>query len=168
MDGLSRDADRGATARRLRAFDRRLLDATRDGLPLVPNPYDAVAHRLGVDARQVRERLGTLLHSGALRRIGVQLDAQRVGLGAHALSVWDVADARVDELGEKVAAFGFVLRCCRRPRRLPEWPYNLFAILQGRDAAEIDRGATQILCLLADACHGHDVLYRERVLAPAA
>lgn len=144
-------------------FDRRLLEATRDGLPLVSRPYDEVARRLGASGAQVRARFAALLRDGALLRIGVLPDAQHVGLGRHALSVWDVDDRRVDELGDKVAAFAFVLRCCRRPRRPPDWPYNLFAVLHGRDTAEIDRGVLQILCLLADACRGHEVLHRERV-----
>ncbi|HMM86533.1 Lrp/AsnC family transcriptional regulator [Azohydromonas sp.] len=158
---------RPGRAAALADFDRRLLEATRDGLPLVSRPYDEIARRLGTSGAQVRARLGTLLRDGALLRIGVLPDAQQVGLGRHALSVWDVDDRRVDELGDKVAAFGFVLRCCRRPRRAPDWPYNLFAVLHGRDTAEIDRGVLQILCLLADACRGHEVLHRERVLKRA-
>jgi hypothetical protein len=37
-----------------------------------------------------------------------------------------------------------VSHCYRRPRRLPDWPYNLFAMLHGRTRAEVEQQAVQI------------------------
>ena len=54
----------------LNAFDRRLIAATQAGLPLVAEPYRAIARSLGVEESTVRTRLGQLLASGAIRRIG--------------------------------------------------------------------------------------------------
>jgi len=75
-----------------------------------------------------------------------------------------VDDALVDALGEKVGALSFVSHCYRRPRALPDWPYNLFAMVHGHHRAEVERRALQIHCLLAEACRGHDILYSERIL----
>jgi len=80
------------------------------------------------------------------------------------MSVWDVADAQVDELGERVGALGFVTHCYRRPRRLPLWPYNLFAMVHGKSRDEVDGKVRQIAALLGDARRGHDVLFSTRIL----
>ena len=148
----------------LSTFDRALIAATQGGLPLVPRPYDAVGAALGVAGTVVRERLATMLEQGLVRRIGAVPNHYRLGYTANGMTVWDVADDRVDELGEKVGAFDFVSHCYRRPRALPDWPYNLFAMVHGRHRGEVERLALQIHCLLAEDCRGHDILYSTRIL----
>ncbi|HMN75341.1 MAG TPA: Lrp/AsnC family transcriptional regulator [Burkholderiaceae bacterium] len=148
----------------LTAFDRRLIAATQAGLPLVARPYDAVGAQLGVSGAVVRERLEGMLREGLVRRIGAVPNHYRLGYTANGMTVWDVDDARVDELGEKVGALGFVSHCYRRPRALPQWPYNLFAMVHGHNRPEVERQALQIHSLLAEACRGADILYSSRIL----
>lgn len=148
----------------LSTFDRRLVAATQEGLPLVRRPYDAVGARLGVSAEAVRERLAGMLREGLVRRIGAVPNHYRLGYVANGMTVWDVDDEQVDAIGEKVGALACVSHCYRRPRRLPEWPYNLFAMVHGRSRAEAARAALQIHCLVGDACRGHDILYSSRIL----
>ncbi|CAG1017213.1 hypothetical protein BURC_01845 [Burkholderiaceae bacterium] len=148
----------------LSPFDQRLIEATQAGLPLVPRPYEAIAAKLGVSSEAVRERLEGMLREGLVRRIGAVPNHYRLGYVANGMTVWDVPDERIDELGEKVGALEFVSHCYRRPRALPDWPYNLFAMVHGRSRAEVERAALQIHCLLADACRSHDILYSSRIL----
>ena len=145
-------------------FDRRLVAATQAGLPLVPRPYDAVGAQLGVSGAVVRERFEGMLREGLVRRIGAVPNHYRLGYTANGMTVWDVDDARVDELGAQVGALGFVSHCYRRPRALPVWPYNLFAMVHGHDRDEVERCARQINDLLAGACRAHDILYSSRIL----
>jgi DNA-binding Lrp family transcriptional regulator len=145
-------------------FDRQLIAATQGGLPLVPRPYDAVGERLGVSGQQVRERLAQMLESGLIRRIGAVPNHYRLGFTANGMSVWDVDDALVDQLGERIGQLPGVSHCYRRPRRLPSWPYNLFAMLHGRTRAEVEQQAVQLRELLGTACRGHDILYSTAIL----
>ncbi len=145
-------------------FDRRLIRATQAGLPLVPRPYDAIAAELAVDGAAVRERLAGMLREGLVRRIGAVPNHYRLGYVANGMTVWDVDDALVDSLGEKVGALDCVSHCYRRPRSLLDWPYNLFAMVHGRSRAETDRAVLQIHCLLGEASRGHDTLYSSRIL----
>jgi DNA-binding Lrp family transcriptional regulator len=78
--------------------------------------------------------------------------------------VWDVADDAVDKLGAKVGALPFVTHCYRRPRRLPQWRYNLFAMVHGKSRAEADAHVEEIRKLLGAALRAHDVLYSTRIL----
>jgi len=148
----------------LTPFDRRLIRATQAGLPLVPRPYDAIAAELAVDGAAVRERLAGMLREGLVRRIGAVPNHVRLGYVANGMTVWDVEDDLVDALGEKVGALDCVSHCYRRPRALPDWPYNLFAMVHGRSRVETERAALQIHCLLGEACRGHDILYSSRIL----
>ena len=52
----------------------------------------------------------------------------------------------------------------RRPRELPVWPYNLFAMVHGRSRDEVERQAAQIRALLGSACRGSDILYSSAIL----
>lgn len=144
--------------------DRRLVVATQAGLPLVPRPYQALAEPLGITAEEVMRRLRVMLDAGVIRRIGAVPNHYALGYTANGMSVWDVADDRVDELGAVVGAQEFVTHCYRRPRRRPHWPYNLFAMIHGRSRAEVEAKARQIETILGDACRDCDVLYSTRIL----
>ena len=145
-------------------LDRRLIAATQGGLPLVPRPYEAIGAALGLSGEAVRERLSAMLASGLIRRIGAVPNHYKLGFTANGMSVWDVDDERVDALGAQVGALPGVSHCYRRPRRLPQWPYNLFAMLHGRSRGEVVEQAARIEALLGAACRGHDILYSTAIL----
>jgi len=145
-------------------FDRRLIAATQGGLPLVPRPYEALGAALGVSGEEVRVRLAGMLGEGLIRRIGAVPNHYKLGFTANGMSVWDVADDSVDALGEQAGLLSGVSHCYRRPRRLPRWPYNLFAMLHGRSREEVHAQAERIQALLGDACRTHDILFSTEIL----
>jgi siroheme decarboxylase len=155
-------AERGDTS--IDAVDRALILATQAGLPLVSRPYHALAEQIGVSAAEVQQRLARLLECGVIRRIAAVPDHYRLGYTANGMAVWDVDDAAVDELGERVGALDFVTHCYRRPRRLPDWPYNLFSMVHGRSRDEVEARIATIVALLGPALRARDVLYSSRIL----
>ncbi|MGA9031610.1 MAG: AsnC family transcriptional regulator [Sulfuricaulis sp.] len=148
----------------LDAVDRRIVLATQEGLPRVSRPYHAIAEQLGVSADEVMARLRRMLETGVIRRIGAVPNHYALGYRANGMSVWDVPEERIRELGRKIGALDFVSHSYHRPRYLPEWPYNLFAMVHGSDRAEVEAKVTQIAALLGDADRGHAVLYSTRIL----
>ncbi len=146
------------------AVDRAIILATQEGLPLVPQPYHVVAQQVGVAPDEVMKRLRAMLESGVIRRIGAVPNHYALGYKANGMTVWDVADERIDELGERIGQLDFVSHCYQRPRHLPDWPYNLFAMVHGHDRAETEQKAQQIAALLGNACRGHQILYSTRIL----
>ena len=112
-------------------------------------PYDAIGGELGIAGEEVIVRLQRMLDIGVIRRIGAVPNHYAIGYTANGMSVWDVADERIDELGARVGALAFVTHCYRRPRRLPDWPYNLFAMVHSQTREEVaarvggDRGAAR-------------------------
>jgi DNA-binding Lrp family transcriptional regulator len=145
-------------------FERRLIIATQAGLPLVPRPYDLLAEQLGVSAEAVKARLAAMLESGRIRRIGAVPNHYAIGYTANGMSVWDVDDAHIARLGETIGKLDFVTHCYERPRALPDWPYNLFAMVHGHDRATVLAHIDEIAALLGPDCRRHDVLFSTAIL----
>ncbi len=144
--------------------DRRIIAATQGGLPLVPAPYAAVAARLGLAEGEVIARMQAMQAAGIIRRIAIAPNHYALGLRANGMTVWDVADDAAEALGAKVGALDFVSHCYLRPRALPAWPYNLFAMVHGKGRAEVEEKRARIRALLGAALRGDDVLYSTRIL----
>jgi DNA-binding Lrp family transcriptional regulator len=146
------------------ATDRAIIAATQGGLPLCPQPYHAIAEQIGCPAEEVMGRMRRMQAVGIVRRIGAVPNHYRLGYRANGMSVWDLPDERVADLGQRVGALDYVSHCYRRPRRLPAWPYNLFAMVHGRSRDEVEDQVAQIRALLGDSVRAHDVLYSTRIL----
>jgi DNA-binding Lrp family transcriptional regulator len=148
----------------LDAIDRSIVAATQSGLPLVEEPYGAVAASVGIEAAEVMARLRRLLDTGAVRRMGVIPNHYALGLAANGMAVWDVDDAAIAEIGARVGAFDFVTHCYERPRHPPIWPYNLFAMVHGRSRDEVREKVARIGALIGPAARASDILFSTRML----
>lgn len=148
----------------LDVLDRAIVVATQAGLPLVPDPWRAVGEPLGLSGEAVRERMARMQAAGIIRRVAAVPNHYRLGYVANGMTVWDVDDAHVDRLGREVATLPGVSHCYRRPRHLPEWPYNLFVMLHGRTREEVEQQAARLRERLGAACRDHRILYSSRIL----
>lgn len=146
------------------ATDRKILTATQGGLPLTAHPYAEVAGWLGLEEAEVVARISALIDSGVIRRIAVAPNHYALGMVANGMSVWDVDDACSEALGAQIGALDFVSHCYLRPRALPEWPYNLFAMLHGSTRDEVEAHRVEVKTLLGQALRSCDILYSTRIL----
>jgi DNA-binding Lrp family transcriptional regulator len=105
-----------------------------------------------------------MIDEGLVRRIGAVPNHYRLGYSANGMTVWDVDDAQVDALGERVATLPGVSHCYRRPRELPGWPYNLYAMLHGRSREAVEAQRREIRALLGPASRADEVLYSTAIL----
>jgi len=144
--------------------DRAIIVETQGGLPLVSKPYHAVAIKLGLSAEVVMERIRAMQRSGAIRRIGAIPNHFALGYKANGMAVWDVVDEQVDALGHQIGRLDFVSHCYRRPRYLPEWPYNFFVMVHGQSHPEVEKKIEEISHILGADCRANDVLYSTRIL----
>lgn len=142
--------------------DRRLIAATQGGLPLDPRPFAIVADRAGVSEDVAIDRLRSLMHSGLIKRFGIVVRHHELGYRANAMTVWDIPDAQVDEIGRRMAECPCVTLCYRRPRRLPDWPYNLFAMVHGRDRTVVEGQVEWMAATLGIATVPRQVLFSLR------
>ena len=148
----------------LDGLDRAIIEATQAGLPLTAEPYHEIAGHIGATPDQVMVRLRDMLDSGIIRRIGILPNHFALGWKFNGMTVWDIADESVDELGLRVGALNFVTHCYQRPRFLPEWPYNLFAMIHAKSRDDAQRQIDQIAALLGGYCRAHSTLFSTRIL----
>jgi len=145
-------------------LDRKIVQFTQTGLPLQAEPYREIARACDCDTQTVIQRMQRMLERGVIRRIGAVPNHYRLGLTANGMSVWDVDDDRLQELGARVGRLEFVSHCYQRPRHLPLWPYNLFAMVHGHDRDEVMQKQQQVAELLGSSCRQHEVLFSTRIL----
>ncbi len=143
-------------------IDRQLIAVLSEGLPIVARPYAAVAADLGTCEADIVERIKRLEAEGALSRFGVIVRHHEIGYRANAMVVWDIPDAAVGEIGEKLAALDYVTLCYRRPRRLPDWPYNLFCMIHGRDRKTVEALAEEAAAAAGAVDFPRSVLFSTR------
>jgi len=148
-------------------LDYRIIRATQDGLPHLPEPYHAIASQLQTSADEVMTRIRRMLANGVIRRIGVVPNHYSLGFHANGMTVWDVPDHLASEVGRELGALPYVSHCYLRPRHMPDWPYNLFAMVHGHDRREVGAEIKHIIELLGDRFRRYDVLYSRKILKKA-
>lgn len=117
--------------------EQTLVSALEAGFALTARPYKAVADEIGISESEVIEQIRALQQSGVIKRLGVVVRHRELGFRANAMVVWDVPDEEVDAVGEWLGKQPQITLCYRRPRRMPEWPYNLFCMIHGLDESAV-------------------------------
>lgn len=145
-------------------IDRKLISLTQTGLPIENSPYMTIANTSGLTQHEVIQRLKDMLSCGIIRRIGAVPNHYRLGLSANGMTVWDVDDNKINELGNKIGQLDFVSHCYQRPRRLPLWRYNMFAMVHGFNKDEVNEKVKQIEALLGKDCKAHETLFSSAIL----
>jgi DNA-binding Lrp family transcriptional regulator len=136
--------------------DQALITLIQTGLPLTPTPYADLGRQLGLDEKDVIQRIKNLNEAKVIKRFGVVVRHHELGYRANAMTVWNISDEVVSELGSCMGQFDFVTLCYRRPRRLPDWPYNLFTMIHGKDRKDVLAN----IQLLAERCNLDEIEYK--------
>jgi len=136
--------------------DMRLIAAIQSGLPLCSHPYAEIGARIGMHEDDVMARIAALQEGGTIKRLGVVVRHHELGYRANAMVVWDVPDERVAALGRCLGGFDFITLCYRRPRHLPDWPYNLFCMIHGQDRQAV----LEQVAFLVTRCDLQDIPHR--------
>lgn len=110
--------------------DLEILFALENGVPLVREPFSAIAAHLGITPEEVVGRLKRLREEKVIRKFGLFVRKNKLGIVANALVVWVVPRDRVQEVGEFLSGFREVTHCYER-RTTPRWRYNLYTMVHG-------------------------------------
>jgi len=148
----------------LGAADKSLAAALAAGLPLVPQPYA----RFDAPEARVIGLLARWLEEGIVRRIGAVVRHRPLGYAANAMAVWDVPDAEAASCGRALAGEPAVTLCYRRSRALPDWPYNVYCMLHGRQRSQVLRALDRLRAAHRLERYPHAVLFSRRCFAQRA
>ena len=113
------------------SVDIEILLALQDGIPLVREPFAAIAEHLGIKPDEVVERLQRLQEQNVIRKFGIFIWKRKVGIIANAMVVWAVPNNRVQEVAEFISRFKEVTHCYERRTVPNKWEYNLYTVIHG-------------------------------------
>jgi DNA-binding Lrp family transcriptional regulator len=161
---IQKEAGTAVNNGQLDEIDRKLISLTQTGFVIEDSPYQKIANELGITQPDVIQRLKNMLSNGIIRRIGAVPNHYKLGLTANGMTVWDVDDNKVSELGNIIGQLDFVSHCYQRPRHLPMWRYNLFAMVHGANKDEVNDKVKQIEAVLGENCKAHETLFSSAIL----
>lgn len=145
------------------AIEGLIIGAVSEGLPATIRPYMDIGARYGIDEETVIETIGSLIKRGIISRFGLIVRHRQLGFTENAMVVWDVPDELVKEIAGRFTKNERVTLCYQRPRRLPDWPYNLFCMIHGKERQTV----LSEVAALAEATQiegvSHEVLFSTRV-----
>lgn len=139
-----------------------LKAAIQDGLPLTPHPYATLASSLDMPEAAVIRQIREWVNEGYIKRLGLVVRHHAVGYRANAMVVWNVPDEQVDALGAKMREHPAITLCYRRGRQLPDWPYNLFCMIHGKDRSIVLQQIEALIQQLELQQIPHAVLFSHR------
>lgn len=116
----------------LTELEKKVIASIQEDMAVTERPYLEISQKLGISEESLLETLKNLRARGVIRRFGATLRHQRTGYSANAMVAWQVSEDRVDEVGEKMAAFRQVSHCYRR-NPTDSWPYNLYTMIHAND-----------------------------------
>ena len=140
-------------------LDRKIIARLCGDLGDALDPYGEIAAEFRITTEELLERVRRYREAGMLRRIGAILKHQQAGFTANGMSVWNVPDEQVARVGEIMARQPEVTHSYERPR-LPDWPYNVFAMIHGHSEAECRAVAARIAAEAGIA--DYDILFSVR------
>lgn len=130
--------------RELTLPEQKLMGALQHGLDLVPRPFARLGEQAGLDEAEVIATLKRWRGEGLIKRFGVVVRHHEIGYTANAMVVWDLPDDEVERVGGLLAAEPEVTLCYQRRRHLPEWPYNLYCMIHGRERQGVERAVAEL------------------------
>ncbi len=125
--------------------EKKVIAAIQGDIPVCEHPYRVLADRIGLSEDAFLATLADLRRRDLIRRFGATLRHQKSGYSANAMGAWQVAEKRVEEVGQIMAACRQISHCYRR-NPSGDWPYNLYTMIhaQSEDACwEIARGIAE-------------------------
>jgi DNA-binding Lrp family transcriptional regulator len=124
----------------LNTLEKKIIASIQGDMPIVKEPFAKIALELGIDEETLLKVLEDLVHRGVIRRFGATLRHQKSGYRSNAMTAWLVEEERIKEVGQIMASFKEVSHCYRRDPT-PEWNYNLYTMIHGKDEDHCRRTA---------------------------
>ena len=124
-------------------LDKKIIRLLQGEFPLVAEPYKALAAEVGITEEELLARIAAMREEKKIRKMGAVLRHREVGFTANCLCVWNIPDARVDEVAKRMAEHPRVSHCYDRNRE-DDWAYNLYTMIHGYSRAECEDIAAEL------------------------
>ena len=101
-------------------IDKKILNIIQKDFPLVAEPFNAVAEKVGISEDEVLERISRLKQEGIIRRIGAVFDSKKMGF-VSTLCAARVPEEKLKDFVEVVNSYAGVTHNYRRNHEYNVW-----------------------------------------------
>jgi DNA-binding Lrp family transcriptional regulator len=112
-----------------------IIKLAQEDIEIVSEPFAKIIKELNINYETFFHTLQELKEAGVMRRFASILNHRKAGFNANAMTVWDIDEAKGEEIGKTAAEFSAVSHCYLRPK-YPNWQYNLFTMIHGKTKEE--------------------------------
>lgn len=123
---------------KLDEIDKRLIKLVQNGIELIERPYQKIADELHITENEVVKRLSLMKEVGFIRKNAIATNHYKLGYLYNAMTVWEIDESLIDEVGQSFSQLNFISHSYRRPKIKPDWNYNLFAMVHGKTIDEVN------------------------------
>lgn len=118
-------------------LDRMILEEMRGGIPLVDEPYRAIAQAIGIEQEDLLARLARMKDEKLIRRFGASINQHKLGINANAVVAWKVPQERIEEVAGALVDCGRFSHCYERIPIPGVWDYNLYTVIHDRERSSV-------------------------------
>lgn len=108
---------------RLSAIDKKILNKIQEDIPLVSEPFKALAKDIDISEEKLLERIGELKNKGIIRDYTAGIDHRVLGFKSTLLGL-KVPQDKIEILGKELARYSGITHCYQRKGK-----YNLWVVL---------------------------------------
>lgn len=126
---------------RLSALDKKILNKIQEDIPLVPEPFKALAKDTGVTEENLFKRIEELKNKGIIRGYTVGINHKILGFKSTLLGLRVLQD-KVESLGRELAAYSEITHCFQRKGEFNLWV--VFIYKDGRLKEFLDKLGQEI------------------------
>jgi DNA-binding Lrp family transcriptional regulator len=108
---------------RLSAIDKKILNRIQEDIPLVSQPFRALAKDIDISEEKLLQRIGELKNKGIIRDYTAGIDHRVLGFKSTLLGL-KVPQDRIESLGKELETYSDITHCYQRKGR-----YNLWVVL---------------------------------------
>ena len=118
-------------------IDKLLIREIQGDIPLKQDPYGEIAKKIGCSKNEVLRRLELYSTMGIMKRIGAILNHRNSGFTENGMFTAVIPSEKMESAGKKLTLLSNVSHCYER-KCYPEWPYNLYAMIHGKNKEEVE------------------------------
>ncbi len=112
--------------------DKKVIRALQGDLPITKHPFLKIAKHLDMSEEDLIEHIKRFIKKGIIRRFGAIIYHDRSGFEANVMVAWKAEQDKLSHVGQIMASFPEVTHCYARAS-CPEWPYNIYTMLHGKN-----------------------------------
>lgn len=146
------------------SIDMEIVYLTQSGIPLISRPYSEFSKKIGISEEEFISRLEKMKKIGFIRKIAAAPNHYKLGYTANAMTVWDIPEKNIDKVGAIFQGIHSISHCYIRPRALPLWPYNLFAMFHGQSREEVNDKVDSVKLKIENLYVAVELIYSTKIL----